>query len=110
MNYTFEKGTILAPCMYLLHRREDIYPNPLQFRPERFLERQYSPYEYMPFGGGNRRCIGSALALLEMKIVLAKIILEFDLVSTNSNFLKGNRRGITVAPTKLKMLVQRSSN
>jgi cytochrome P450 family 110 len=109
MNYTFDKGMILAPCMYLLHRREDLYPNPHQFRPERFLERQYSPYEYMPFGGSNRRCIGSALALLEMKIVLAKVCLDFDLKGVNSNILKGNRRGITVAPTKLKMIVRKSS-
>lgn len=67
--YQLEPNTMLVPCVYLVHHRKDIYPEPNKFKPERFLERQYSPYEYLPFGGGNRRCIGAALALLEMKLV-----------------------------------------
>ncbi len=66
MGYEFEPGTMLAPCIYLTHRREDLYPQAEQFKPERFLERQFSPYEYLPFGGGNRRCIGAAFALFEL--------------------------------------------
>lgn len=72
MGYQFDTGTMLAPCVYLTHQREDIYPEPKRFKPERFLERQFSPYEYLPFGGGNRRCIGMAFALFEMKLVLAQ--------------------------------------
>jgi cytochrome P450 len=63
-------GTSVVGCIYLLHHREDLYPDSYQFKPERFLNRQFSPFEFMPFGGGARRCIGEALALFEMKLVL----------------------------------------
>jgi cytochrome P450 len=80
MGHQLEPGTVVFGSIYLTHRREDLYPEPLQFKPERFLERQFSPYEYLPFGGGSRRCIGLALAQLEMKLVLATILRDFDLV------------------------------
>jgi cytochrome P450 len=98
MGYQFEAGTALMPSIYLVHHREDIYPQPKQFKPERFLERQYSPYEYFPFGGGNRRCIGSALALLEMKLVLATVLSQFELALTDNRPVKPMRRGLTIAP------------
>ncbi|WP_146131506.1 cytochrome P450 [Merismopedia glauca] len=41
--------------LYLAHRRESIYPDPEHFRPERFLEGQFSPFEDLPFGGGKRQ-------------------------------------------------------
>ncbi|MBV8887588.1 MAG: cytochrome P450, partial [Chroococcidiopsidaceae cyanobacterium CP_BM_RX_35] len=53
MGYQFEPGTELVPCIYLLHQRPDLFPEPKRFKPERFLERQFSPYEYLPFGGSN---------------------------------------------------------
>jgi cytochrome P450 len=96
--YQFEAGTALMPSIYLIHQREDIYPEPKRFKPERFLERQYSPYEYFPFGGSNRRCIGAALALLEMKLVLATIVSRFQLTLTSSRPIKPVRRGLTLAP------------
>jgi cytochrome P450 family 110 len=71
--YEFDPGVWLVPCIYLLHQRPDVYPEPKQFKPERFLERQFSPFEYLPFGGSNRRCIGMAFAQFEMKLVLAAI-------------------------------------
>ncbi|MEM8721415.1 MAG: cytochrome P450 [Cyanobacteria bacterium P01_G01_bin.39] len=84
--------------IYLTHHREDLYPEPKQFKPERFLERQYTTYEFLPFGGGNRRCIGYALALLEMKLVLAKILTRWDLSLTSDRPILPQRRGATVAP------------
>ncbi len=63
-------GDLVLGCIHQLHQREDLYPNPDEFRPERFLERSFSPYEYMPFGAGVRRCVGTALAQHELKIVL----------------------------------------
>ncbi|MGB7442064.1 MAG: cytochrome P450 [Coleofasciculaceae cyanobacterium] len=98
MGYQFETGTALMPSIYLVHQREDIYPEPKRFKPERFLERQYSPYEYLPFGGANRRCIGAALAQLEMKLVLATLLSRFELALTNNRPVKPVRRGLTVAP------------
>lgn len=96
--YQFEAGTALMPSIYLIHQREDIYPEPKRFKPERFLERQYSPYEYFPFGGSNRRCIGAALAQLEMKLVLATIMSRFQLALTSNHPIKPVRRGLTLAP------------
>ena len=103
--YEFEDVSFL-PCIYLIHHREDIYPQPEKFQPERFLQRQYSPYEYFPFGATNRRCLGEALAMLEMKITLAAIASRYHLKSTNKRPVKLQRRGITLAPpSNLKMLL-----
>jgi unspecific monooxygenase len=98
MGHQFAANTILAPCIYLTHQREDLYPDPKRFKPERFLERQYSPYEYLPFGGGNRRCLGLALAQLEMKLVLATILSQYQLALADSQPVKPSRRGLTIAP------------
>ncbi len=99
MGFLFEPGVILAPCIYLIHRRKDIYPEPEQFKPERFLERQFSPYEYLPFGGGSRRCLGITLAQFEMKIVLAKILLKWQLALADRYMVKPIRRGLTLGVT-----------
>jgi cytochrome P450 len=98
MGHQLEPGTVVVGSIYLTHRREDLYPEPLQFKPERFLERQFSPYEYLPFGGGSRRCIGLALAQLEMKLVLATILRDFDLVLTEKKPVQPKRRGVTLGP------------
>ena len=98
MNYEFQPVTVLSPCIYLTHHREDLYPQPNQFKPERFLERQYSPYEFFPFGGGNRRCLGMAFALFEMKLALATIMSRYQLELAENRPVKPLRRGITMAP------------
>ena len=98
MGHQLEPGTVVVGSIYLTHRREDLYPEPLQFKPERFLERQFSPYEYLPFGGGSRRCIGLALAQLEMKLVLATILRDFDLVLAEKKPVQAKRRGVTLGP------------
>ncbi len=94
---TFPSETSLVPCIYLLHHREDLYPEPKQFKPERFLERQFSAWEFIPFGGGNRRCLGYALAMLEIKLVLAIILTNFSLKLANEQPVKPRRRGLTIA-------------
>ena len=98
MGHQLEPGTVVFGSIYLTHRREDLYPEPLKFKPERFLERQFSPYEYLPFGGGSRRCIGLALAQLEMKLVLATILRDFDLVLAQKKPVQPKRRGVTLGP------------
>jgi cytochrome P450 family 110 len=82
MGYHLEPGTLVIPCTYLTHHREDLYPDSKQFKPERFLERQYTPNEFLPFGGGNRRCIGMAFALFEMKMVLATVLSNWEIAVT----------------------------
>jgi len=106
MGYQFEPGTSLVPCIYLLHQRQDLYPEPKRFKPERFLERQFSPYEYLPFGGSNRRCIGMAFAQFEMKLVLATILRRFQLALADNREVKPVRRGVTLAPPSgMRMIV-----
>jgi cytochrome P450 family 110 len=106
LGHRLDPGNAVVGCIYLVHQREDLYPNPKQFRPERFLDRQFTPYEFMPFGGGARRCIGEALAMFEMKLVLATILsgYELSLASTQPEYPR--RRGVTLAPANgVKMLL-----
>ncbi len=111
MGYQLEPGTVAMVSIYLTHHREDIYPEPKQFKPERFLERQFSPYEYLPFGGGSRRCIGSAFALFEMKLVLATILSQYELKLVSNRPIKPVRRGLTMAPPgNMRMVVKQKFN
>lgn len=104
-SYDLEPGTVLMGSIYLIHQREDLYPEPKQFKPERFLERQYSPYEFLPFGAGARRCIGFAFALFEMKIALAKILSRVELALADDREVKPIRRGLVTAPNRSIQLV-----
>lgn len=96
--YSFVAGTSILPATYIIHQRRDIYPEPRQFSPERFLERQYAPHEYLPFGGGHRRCIGSALAMMELKLSVATLLQNFAFTLPHRRPLKPARRGLTMAP------------
>ncbi len=105
LEYDIGPGQIVAASIYLTHQREDIYPNAKQFRPERFLEREFFPYEFIAFGGGQRACIGQAMAQFEMKLAIATIMInyELDLVSTKAEVPQ--RRGARLAPgTNIQMV------
>ena len=105
MGYKLEVGQVLMGCIYLLHQREDIYPEHHKFKPDRFLNREFNPYEFFPFGGGKRRCIGEALAKLEMKLVLATIISGYELELESNLPETPARRGVTLAPkTGVRMI------
>jgi unspecific monooxygenase len=107
MDYELEPDTILMGCIYLTHHREDLYPEPKKFKPERFLERQFSPYEYLPFGGGSRRCIGLALAQYEMKLVLGTVLSRYQLALADNRPVRPQRRGVTLAPAGgVKMVIK----
>lgn len=71
--YEFEPGDVLAPSIYLVHRREDIYPDPLTFKPDRWDGVKPGTYTWFPFGGGVRRCIGMQFAMAEMEIVMRAV-------------------------------------
>ena len=97
--YHFDTGTILVPCIYLAHRRPDVFPDAMQFKPERFLNQKFSPYEYLPFGGGARGCIGMAFSMFEMKLVLATILSHYQLTLVDPRPVRPVRRGITIVPS-----------
>lgn len=94
------EGAWLAPCAYLIHRRPDVYPEPLAFRPERFLERKPGTYTWMPFGGGVRRCLGASFAQLEMKRVLQAVLMQTDLRPARAEDERIRPRFITLAPSR----------
>ena len=107
MGYPLEPGTRLYGAIYLTHHRPDLYPDSKTFRPERFLERQYSPYEFLPFGGGVRRCIGDVLAQFEMKVVLATLVTGYQLKWIDNAPEIPKRRGVTLAPGNgVKMILR----
>ncbi|MEH1967129.1 cytochrome P450 [Nostoc sp.] len=106
LGHPLEPGTVLLPSIYLTHQREDLYPQPKEFQPERFVERQFSPYEFLAFGGGARRCIGEALALFEMKLVLATVLSRYHLALVDRRPERPQRRGFTLAPSSgVKMVI-----
>ncbi|MGK7944486.1 MAG: cytochrome P450 [Microcystaceae cyanobacterium] len=108
MGYDLSPGLSICPCIYLVHHREELYPEPKMFKPERFFERKFSSYEYLPFGGGNRICLGMAFAKFEMKLVLATILSHWDLELVTKGRVKLVRRGILTAPSNnLRMKLKR---
>ena len=93
-------GVTIAPCIYLVHRRPELWPNPDQFNPDRFLETRQSPYTFLPFGGGPRRCLGAAFASYQMKIVIAEILSRVELKPVDGYKAHATRRGIAFAPSE----------
>jgi cytochrome P450 len=99
LGYTLPPKTLLSIATIRLHQREDIYPAPHDFSPERFQSRTFTPFEYMPFGGGPRRCIGAEFAMYEMKIVLATLLGDYRLSLASAAPVRDARRGLVLAPS-----------
>jgi cytochrome P450 family 135 len=93
-------GTEISPSVALLHYRSDLYPRPRAFRPERFLDRQPGTYEWIPFGGGSRRCLGASFALMEMRGVLRQVLMTTELEPAREARERVVRRGIVLAPVR----------
>jgi cytochrome P450 len=93
-------GVTVAPCIYLLHRRPDIYPDPRAFRPERFLEKPPGTYTWIPFGGGVRRCLGASFAQFEIKVVLRELVARLDISPARPRAERRVRRAIVFAPER----------
>jgi len=93
-------GAIVTPSIYLMHRREDIYPEPRAFRPERFLEQPAGTYTWIPFGGGVRRCLGASFALFEMQVVLSVVARRLQLRASRPEAERITRRAITLVPER----------
>ena len=92
-------GARVTPCILLIHRREDIYPEPNRFRPERFLEQPAGTYTWIPFGGGVRRCLGASFAMFEMKTVLQAVATQLTLSPARPEAERVRRRAITLTPS-----------
>ena len=90
-------GAGVGAALYLTHHDPQIFPEPDRYRPERFLERKFSPYEFFPFGAGIRRCIGVSFAMYEMKLVLAELLRAHHF-SSNAKRSAPVRRNVTLSP------------
>jgi cytochrome P450 len=98
--FVIPAGTHVLVSILLLHHREDIYPDPHAFRPERFLGVKPGTPNWLPFGGGDRRCLGSALALEEMRIVLREIVRRTDLRAPDLTPERPRHRNVTMIPAR----------
>ncbi len=108
--YRVPAGHAVAAAAVLAHYQPDVYPEPELFKPERFLQRSFSPFEYMPFGGGHRRCVGAAFSTYEMQIVLGTICKRYRMEAVDESVVPV-RRNVTMGPStgiNLRMLGRRS--
>lgn len=96
--WSYPTGVCLVPNAYLVHHDAEIYPDPYEFRPERFLDEPPGTYTWIPFGGGRRRCIGASFAMLEMQVVMRTVIRNRALGPADRAPEAPKRRNITVRP------------
>jgi cytochrome P450 len=99
-DYELPAGSFVFPAVAALHYREDLFPDPHEFRPERFLEGKPDNYAWIPFGGGVRRCIGASFAEFEMKVVLREFLQRAELSAVDPEPERAKIRNITVVPAK----------
>ena len=96
--YRLPARVTVMPAIGLVHARDDVYDDAAQFRPERMLGANLSPCTWLPFGGGNRRCLGANLALAEMRFVLREVLRRADLQTTTAPGERTRVRGIIQQP------------
>ena len=93
-------STAIAMSILLVHHREDVYPDPFAFRPERWLGHKPGTYEWIPFGGGIRRCLGAALAMAEQRVVLDAMARRLDLEPDRPEPERAMHRNVTMIPAR----------
>jgi cytochrome P450 len=98
--FELEAGTVVFPAIAALHYREDVFPEPREFRPERFLDGKTESYAWIPFGGGVRRCIGAAFAEYEMRTVLRTVFEHTVLRAPDPEPERVKFRTVTLTPGK----------
>lgn len=96
--WTIPSAVTILVDSYGVHHDPELYPEPYAFRPERFLEASPDGYAFLPFGGGAHRCLGSALAMLEIKIVLREVLTRLELQPACPQVAAPARRAVTLAP------------
>jgi len=105
--YTIPPGVEINPSIRMMHRREDLYPDAGEFRPERFLGPDPpDTYTWIPFGGGTRRCLGASFALMEMRIVMRRVLERCALRAADPRLERIQFRAITQAPRNGVRVVQ----
>ena len=98
--WTLPQGQVVIVSTYLMHNNEAIFPQAHRFDPDRFAGKRPDTYEWIPFGGGVRRCIGAAFANMEMNVVLRTLLRDFTLEPTSERGERWHSRGIAYCPAK----------
>lgn len=98
--YELPAGQFVLPAIAALHYRDDLFPEPEEFRPERFLDGKADNYAWIPFGGGIRRCIGAAFAEYEMRTILREFVERVELRPVDPEPERVKVRNITLAPAR----------
>jgi cytochrome P450 len=96
--HTIPAGTFVDPAIALVQRSARFYPAPERFDPGRFVGGRPDPAVWLPFGGGNRRCLGAAFAATEMRVVLAAVLKRVDLLTTADRPERPRMRHVTLTP------------
>ncbi|HXA28363.1 MAG TPA: cytochrome P450 [Candidatus Angelobacter sp.] len=104
--WTLPKGVMVAPNIELIHHRDDLYPQPDQFRPDRFVNTQTETYEWLPFGGGIRRCLGASFATFEMRTVIPIVLRRASLTLAGSTMDRVRRAAVVMVPEKGVRVIQ----
>jgi len=98
--WTLREGQVVMVSIYLLHRNESLFPDARSFDPDRFVDAKPDTYQWVPFGGGVRRCIGAAFAHMEMNVVLGTMLRDFTLEPTSERAERWHSRGVAFCPAK----------
>jgi hypothetical protein len=98
--YRLPAGTLVFPAIALAQTSEHAFPDPEEFHPERFLDASPPPYTFIPFGGGTRRCIGAAFAVIEMKTVLSTVLGRVELRAERPRPERPRSHHITQIPAR----------
>jgi len=93
-------GSAVLANIISLHHRADVYPQPDRFLPERFLNDAPNTYEWIPFGGGVRRCLGATLAHAEQRVVLREMSRRIDMTCDKPEAERARLRNVTLIPTR----------
>jgi len=107
-DYAVRADTPVAISILLLHHREDVYPQPFAFRPERWAGHKPGTYEWIPFGGGTRRCLGAALAMAEQRVVLEAMARRLDLEAADPEPEHALHRNVSMIPAHGARVVART--
>jgi cytochrome P450 len=106
--YGIPADTAVGISILLLHHREDVYPDPFSFRPERWLDHKPGTYEWIPFGGGTRRCLGASLAMAEQRTVMHAMVRRLELEAEDPRPERAKHRNVTMIPARGARVVVRS--
>jgi cytochrome P450 len=98
MGHTLQPGVAVAAAIGVAHLRELTFEGALAFRPERFLDRKYSPFEFLPYGGGARRCLGAPLASYELRLIVGALLAGRRLRLASQRPDRGRVRAANVGP------------